>query len=65
MNSTNMEVRCLLNVFASKIESCNKPLDAQAVGNALYGLQIMNSDNLEVQYLHQKYNRALSRLKLK
>ena len=33
------------------MERCRETLDAQAVGNALYGLQGMSSDNAEVRSL--------------
>ena len=41
----------LLDVLASKLRLCQEPLDAQAVGNALFGLQSFSSDKKEVLQL--------------
>jgi hypothetical protein len=38
----------VLSALASKIEGCKESLDAQAVGNALFGLKGMSSDRAEV-----------------
>jgi len=49
MSSDVPEVREILRVLSPKIGSCQEALDAQAVGNALYGLQSMSSDVPEVR----------------
>ena len=38
-------------MLSSQVQRCSEPLDAQAVGNALYGLQGMSSDNEDVRLL--------------
>jgi hypothetical protein len=40
------EVEDVLAVLVPKIEGCREKLSAQAVGNALHGLQSMSSDVL-------------------
>ena len=42
-------MRALLLVFAGKVVECQERLEAQTIGNALYGLRGMNSDHAEVQ----------------
>jgi hypothetical protein len=49
MNSEYLEVRDILSALVPKVKSCSEALDAQAVGNTLYGLQGMNSEYLEVR----------------
>ena len=50
MNSDSLEVRALLAALSEKIEASSVTLDAQAVGNALFGLQRMNSNNAEASF---------------
>jgi hypothetical protein len=38
MSSDSSEVCALISALASKVQSCEESLDAQAVGNALYGM---------------------------
>ena len=38
-----------MNVLTDKVNSCTQLLDAQEIGNALYGMQDMSSDVEEVQ----------------
>jgi hypothetical protein len=38
------EVRSVLGMLPALLGSCREPLDAQAVGNMLYGMQGMSSD---------------------
>jgi hypothetical protein len=38
MSSDNAEVRSLLRALSGQVERCREPLNAQAVGNTLYGL---------------------------
>ena len=47
------EVRQLIFALANKVAGSNTELVAQAVGNALYGCQMMTSDHEEVRYLLQ------------
>ena len=49
MNSEYLEVRDILLALAPKVKSCSEALDTQEVGNALYGLQGMNSEHSEVR----------------
>jgi outer membrane murein-binding lipoprotein Lpp len=49
MSSDVREVKDVLAALAPKVESCREELDAQAVGNAVYGLQSMSSDVREVK----------------
>jgi hypothetical protein len=49
MSSDSVEVRAMLSALSPKVESCREALDAQAVGNALYGMQGMSSDSVEVR----------------
>ena len=42
------EVRQLIFALANKVAGSNTELVAQAVGNALYGCQMMTSDHEEV-----------------
>jgi very-short-patch-repair endonuclease len=51
MSSDVQEVRYVLGALAPKIKGCREQFDAQAVGNALYGLQSMSSDAEEVRYV--------------
>jgi hypothetical protein len=51
MKSDYKEVRELLHVLSTQVSGCIEPLSAQAVGNALYGLQGMSSDCKEVREL--------------
>jgi hypothetical protein len=39
----------VLSVLATKVNSCKEGLNAQVVGNSLYGLQKMSSDHDEVR----------------
>jgi hypothetical protein len=39
----------MLSALLPKVESYREPLDAQVVGNALYGMQEMSSDSVEVR----------------
>ena len=41
MSSNHLEVRKLLIALAGKVGTCQERLDEQAVGNALYGLQVI------------------------
>ena len=41
----------MLSCLPRIVEKCREPLDAQAVGNALYGLQGMSSDDADVRSL--------------
>jgi hypothetical protein len=43
------DVEDMLAALAPKIEGCREKLSAQAVGNALYGLQSMSSDVRELK----------------
>ena len=38
----------MISALVPHVRSCRESLDAQAVSNALYGMQGMNSDNVEV-----------------
>jgi len=49
MTSEHEEVRHLLSVLSAKVAQCIELLEAQNVGNALYGLRGMNSDYKEVR----------------
>jgi very-short-patch-repair endonuclease len=51
MSSDSQEVRDLIKALTPKVIKCNEVLNAQNVGNALYGLQSMRSDNQEVRDL--------------
>lgn len=51
MSSNRAEVRALLSVLTRHIEQSDSTLDAQAVSNSLYGLQLMSSDHVEVRTL--------------
>jgi hypothetical protein len=51
MSSDAAEVRLLVRALSGQVERCRESLDAQAVGNALYGLQGMSSDAAEVRSL--------------
>jgi hypothetical protein len=44
------EVRQLIFALANKVAGSNTELVAQAVGNALYGCQMMTSDHEEVHH---------------
>jgi hypothetical protein len=44
-------VRDVIKTLTLKISACKEPLDAQGVGNALYGLQGMNPEHSEVATL--------------
>jgi hypothetical protein len=46
-----LEVRQLIFALANKVAGSNTELVAQAVGNALYGCQMMTSDHEEVNTL--------------
>ena len=46
-------MRQLIFALATKLAGSNTELVAQAVGNALYGCQMMTSDHEEVRYLLQ------------
>ena len=47
------EVRQLIFALANKVAGSNTELVAQAVGNALYGCQMMTSDHEEVSALRR------------
>jgi hypothetical protein len=49
MSSEYPEIREILSAVVLKVESCRETLTAQAVGNALYGLQGLSSDYSEVR----------------
>jgi hypothetical protein len=49
MSSDSAEVRAILSALLPKVESCREAFNAQAVGNALYGMQQMSSDSAEVR----------------
>jgi predicted nucleic acid-binding Zn-ribbon protein len=49
MSSDVREVKDVLAALAPKIEGCKEELDAQAVSNAIYGLQSMSGDVREVK----------------
>jgi hypothetical protein len=49
MSSNHDEVRAVLSALDMKVQSCKEGLNAQAVGNTLYGLQKMSSDYAEVR----------------
>ena len=49
MDSEHVEVRNLLAILAPKVAGCVVPLNSQATGNALYGLQSMSSEHDEVR----------------
>jgi hypothetical protein len=51
MDATTPEVRELLHELTLKIQASNASLDAQAIGNALYGLQCMDATTPEVREL--------------
>ena len=51
MSSDCAEVRALLSVLTSRIESCIEPLTAQQMCDAIYGLKGMKSDSVEVHTL--------------
>jgi hypothetical protein len=40
MTCETPEVRALLPVLTDKVQKIREPLDAQAVGNSLFGLQV-------------------------
>ena len=48
MSSDALEVRTLVAALSEKVEISKQGLDAQAVGNALFGLQRMKSN----RYVH-------------
>ena len=48
MSSEYVEVRTLVSVLAKKVAESNPELCAQAIGSALFGLQRLSSDSLEV-----------------
>jgi len=48
-SSEHAEVRSILKVLTPQIAKCSEPLNAQAVGNALYGLQGCSSEHAEVR----------------
>ena len=45
------EARQLVAALTPKVQHCREELDAQAVGNALYGLQQMGDSHVEVRQL--------------
>lgn len=51
MNSEHPEVRNLLRVLAIRINRSSAEMKAQEMANALYGLQGMSSDHIEVKEL--------------
>ena len=56
MSSDWTEVRGLVATLAEKILNSETELDSQALGNALYGLQSMNSIHAEVSNLKSFLN---------
>jgi len=60
MNSDSSEVRSVLRELSKKIAECTEPLRAQAVGNALYGLQNMNSDSSEVRSVLRELSKKIA-----
>ena len=59
MSSDHDEVRDVLSALAMKVDSCKEDLNAQALGNALYGLQRMSSDHVEVRDVLSALSRGL------
>jgi hypothetical protein len=55
MNSDCVKVCALLLALMSKVESCKNALNAQAVGDTLYGLHGMGSDSAEGRAMLYKY----------
>jgi hypothetical protein len=51
MSSDHVKVRSILRVLAMKISESDEELNAQNIGNALYGLKGMSSQFKEVQYI--------------
>jgi hypothetical protein len=49
----------VLSALAMKVDSCKEDLNAQALGNALYGLQRMSSDHVEVRDVFSALSRGL------
>ena len=52
------ESRGMLSCLHRIVMKCEEPFGAQHVGNALYGLQGMSSDNAEVRSLVREIGRA-------
>jgi len=48
-SSEHSEVRSIIRVLAPQIAKCTETLDAQEIGNALYGLQGCSSEHSEVR----------------
>ena len=51
MSSDNPIVLELMSAFAVKIPGSHGDLDAREVGNAIYGLNRMTSEHLEIRYI--------------
>ena len=51
MSCDNEDVRLLVRALSIQVQRCTEPLSAQAVRNALYGLQGMSGDDADVQLL--------------
>jgi hypothetical protein len=45
MSSDHVEVRSMISALSGKVHSCKESLDAQAVGNGLYGMQGIKGDH--------------------
>lgn len=50
MSSESADVLALVSAISTKVSESQPELSAQAIGSALYGLQRMSSDALEVQH---------------
>ena len=51
MNIEVLKVRALLSALTAKVQDSREVLEAQHIGNAIYGLLSMNSDPLAVRAL--------------
>ena len=55
MSSDYPDVLRLVGALATKVSESLPDLSAQAIGSALYGLQKLSSDKLEVRNLKKNY----------
>ncbi len=60
MSSQEAEVRAVLDALGRKISESRQELDAQSIGNALYGLQGMSSQVAEVRAVMDALGRTIS-----
>jgi hypothetical protein len=51
MKSDQPEVRAVINAITMKLQASQLEMNAQELGNALYGLQNMSCDYIEVRRL--------------